>query len=48
MPGLVTELMQMFVDTLLDTLRDIAPIIIMLLFFQFVVLRAPSASEPEA
>jgi hypothetical protein len=37
----MAELMQMFVDTLLDTLRDIAPIIIMLLLFQFVILRAP-------
>jgi len=41
MPELMTELMQMFIDTLLDTLRDVAPIIIMLLFFQFVILRAP-------
>ena len=41
MAGLMAELMQMFVDTLLDTLRDIAPITVMLLFFQFAILRAP-------
>jgi len=41
MAGLVTELMQMFVATLLDTLRDIAPMVSMLLFFQFAILRAP-------
>lgn len=38
---MIAELMQMFVNTLLDTLRDIAPIIVMLLFFQFAILRAP-------
>jgi hypothetical protein len=38
---MIVELMQMFFDTLQDTLRDIAPIIVMLLFFQFAILRAP-------
>ncbi len=38
---LIVELLLMFYDTLLDTLRDIAPIIMMLLFFQFAILRAP-------
>jgi len=37
----MAELIQMFMDTLQRTLRDIAPIIIMLLFFQFIILRAP-------
>ncbi len=35
------DLVAMFVDTLLGTLRDIAPIVLVLGFFQFVVLRSP-------
>ena len=37
----MAALMQMIMETLLDTLKDIAPIIIMLLFFQLAVLRVP-------
>ncbi|MDX8406767.1 MAG: DUF1538 domain-containing protein [Mariprofundaceae bacterium] len=37
----MTHLATMFVDTLLGTLRDIAPIVLVLGFFQFIVLRSP-------
>ena len=37
----MVELLQIFVDTLKDTLRDIAPIILMLALFQFFILRGP-------
>lgn len=38
---MIAQLPELFFQTLLDTLRDIAPIIIVLGFFQFVVLRTP-------
>ena len=37
----MAELLQIFIDTLQDTLRDVAPIVIMLLVFQFFILRGP-------
>ncbi len=38
---MIGSLPGLFVDTLLGTLRDIAPIVLVLGFFQFVVLRTP-------
>jgi len=37
----VTGFIDLFVETLISTLRDLAPIVVILLFFQFVVLRGP-------
>ena len=37
----MSELLQIFIDTLAETIRDIAPIIIMLVIFQFFILRGP-------
>jgi hypothetical protein len=38
---MIAALSELFVATLLETIRDLTPIVVILLFFQFVVLRGP-------